>query len=85
MIESLFPSDTRLFVDEIQVQTETIYIYARRRFKARWLDYQQIGDTCIWRHIRCTQKRSWWSSMNWNLTRSAWRSLYCVMLTAFLE
>lgn len=45
MIESLFPSETQLLVDEIQVQTDTIHIYARRRFtKARCPDCQQMSE-----------------------------------------
>ena len=45
MIESLFPPETQLLVDDIQVQTNKIDIYARRRIaKGRCPDCQQISE-----------------------------------------
>ena len=44
MIESLFPSETELLIDEIQVQTKRIHIYARRGVtKVPCPDCQQIS------------------------------------------
>ena len=45
MIESLFPPETQLLVDDIQVQTNAIEIYARRRAtKAQCPDCQRVSE-----------------------------------------
>lgn len=45
MIESLFPPETQLLVDDIQVQTNSIEIYARRRVtKAKCPDCRRVNE-----------------------------------------
>ena len=45
MIESLFPPETQLLVDDIQVQTNSIEIYARRRVtKAKCPDCRRMNE-----------------------------------------